>query len=105
MAYLHIPLSDFWDYSPLEIDWALKAHFNQLEMNSRLSWEQTRTQIYYSYLLTPSRKRKVSYNTFKADYLPLGFDKEEKEVDKEPITDEQFDSMHNYFKNEEGTQN
>jgi len=96
MVNLHIPLCDFWDYTPIEIDNALKIYTENKIDEIKLSWEQTRIQIYFTYLLTPSKRRKASYETFKKDYISLGFDK--KESTTEIIDDEQFASINNFFK-------
>lgn len=89
-------LSDFWDYTPIEIDYALKAYTENKIEEARLSWEQTRIHIYFHYLLTSSKRRKVSYETFKKDYIALNFDK--KEITTDVLNDEQFESIDKFFK-------
>lgn len=102
MALLQMPLSDFWDYTPREIDYALQAYHNQKLEESKTDWERTRTSIYYSYLLVPSKKRKVSYEQFKRNYLKLSWDDEGKE-NTEVIDDEAFASIHEHFKKLKGS--
>lgn len=104
MAQLNMKFWDFYDLTPIEIDYALKAHIKEIEDQVKLSWEQTRTQIYYNYLLTPSRKRKVSYSTFKKDYLKFNFDDDDK-GEKDIIDDATFETIQEIFKNKtKGTQ-
>jgi len=98
LAFLHIPLREFYDYTPIEIDYAFKAYVDQQENSVKLSWEQTRTQIYFGYLYAPSRKRKVTYNQFKKDFLPFSFDEEEN-VESLALDDEQFALMDNFIEN------
>ncbi len=105
VAYLHMPLRDFWDSTPIEIDYALKAYYESKAQEAQLTWEQTRTQIYFNYLMTPSHKRKVSYSSFKKEFLPFGFDIENEEP-KQVITDEDFAAMQNFInKKLKGPQN
>lgn len=101
MAILHMSLSEFNDYTPAEIDYALKAHSEIITSQNNLSWEQVRLQIYYSYLLTPGKKRKVTYKTFKREYLPFDFDQDKKEDDY-VLTNEDIDVMQNFFKKPKG---
>ena len=96
MAYLHIPLSDFWNYTPLEIDFAFKAYHEKALIDIKTNWERTRIQVYYAYLLTASKKRKVNYRQFKREYLPFAFDEEEP---IEAMSDETFDSINDFFNN------
>lgn len=96
MANLHIPLFDFWDYSPIEIDAALTAHYNALFEQSKITWEQTRLQIYYAYLLTPTKNTKVSFQQFKKDFIPLSFD--EILPDEPAMSDETFEDIMGLFK-------
>jgi len=103
MATLHISLWDFYDYTPIEIDYALKSYFEIVEEQNKISWEQTRLQIYYDYLLTPSKKRKVTYNTFKKDYLRFGFDNEVYN-NETIIDDDAFSVIQDYFNKIKGTQ-
>lgn len=104
VAYLHIPFTCFWDMSPIEVDFALTSYFKQVESDNHISWEQTRTSIYFAYLFTPSRRRKVSYNTFKKDFLPFHFDSDEDQEPKVVIDDDAFATMHEFMKQREGTQ-
>jgi hypothetical protein len=102
MAHLHLSLWEFYECSPIEIHYVLKSFYDHENLKNNLDWERTRTHIYFEYLFVPSRKRKVTYNTFKRDYLKLGFDSEVE--NKEPIIDdEQFGIIDNYFKEIEGT--
>jgi len=98
MAIMHITIWEFYDLTPIEVDYVIKAYIEIIESQTQLSWEQVRTQIYYNYLLTPSKKRKVSYQIFKKDYLPFSFDKDEKRSEENIIDDEAFDSIQDYFK-------
>lgn len=105
LACLHLPLKEFLDYTPIEVDFALKAYFENKDLEIRISWEQLRTQIYFSYLFTPSNKRKVSYSTFKKEFLPFSFDQDDKES-KPVLDDEAIDAIQNFFKkSEKGTKN
>lgn len=101
MVLLQMPLYEFWDYTPIEIDYALKAHKENEDRKNQIEWERTRTHVYYEYIFTQTRRRKVSYNTFKKDYFKLWFDEENKI--KEVIDDETFASINDYFKNLKGT--
>ena len=94
MAYLHISLFDFYDYTPKEIDCALKFYFDKVSEEHISSWERTRLSIYYGYIFIPSKKQKVSYDEFKRKFLPLGFDvhKEEQVID-----DDLFDNILSAF--------
>ena len=78
MSTIHIPLCDFYDYTPVEIDWALQPYYEMKSSESKTNWERTRVLIYYQYLYTPSKKNKVSYNQFKNEFLPFSFDALEK---------------------------
>jgi nucleoside-specific outer membrane channel protein Tsx len=101
MSIFHMSLSDFNDYTPIEIDNALKAYYKEETENNKLTWEQLRIQIYYSYLLTASTKSKVSYTSFKHEYMPFEFDKDTHE-EKPVIDDNTIDMIQNYFnKNKE----
>lgn len=102
MANLHMTLWDFYTYTPLDVDFALKAYFEKEKEDIKLQWEIARTHIYYEYLFVPTKKRKVSYETFKRDYLKLVFD-EEKESQTEVIDDEQFAMIQNIMKQKMGT--
>lgn len=102
MANLHMTLWDFYTYTPLDVDFALKAYFEKEKEDIKLQWEIARTHIYYEYLFVPTKKRKVSYETFKRDYLKLAFD-EEKESQTEAIDDEQFAMIQNIMKQKMGT--
>lgn len=104
MAYIYMPLNVFWNSTPIEIDLALKAYYEAKIETEKAQWERTRTQIYFNYIFTPSSKRKVSYNTFKRDFLPFKFDELDK--DKEPmIDDEAFANIQDFFKKKtEGSQ-
>lgn len=94
-------LWDFYSYTPAEIDFVFKA-FNEKEKEEiKLKWEIARTHIYYEYLFVPSRKRKVSYETFKREYLKLAFD-EDKNSNKEVMDDEEFDMIQNIMKEKTG---
>lgn len=112
MANLHIPLYEFWEYTPAEIDVAFRALNEAKFQEIKLSWEQVRIQIYYSYLLTPTKKTKVKYETFKRDYLPLFFDEKKDYSDNPLFKQEAIDEMErriermNNFKKKklEGTQ-
>jgi hypothetical protein len=94
LAYLHLPLEEFNNYTPIEIDYALKAYYENKEEENKLSWEQLRIQTYFNYLLTPSQKPKVSFITFKNDYMPFSFDKD---IDDKTsiIDDKMFEEMEN----------
>ena len=96
MALLHIPLYDFWDYTPLEIDYAFKYYSEKISIDSQIDWERTRLNIYYSYLYVPSKKQKVNYEQFKKDFLPFNFDKPKEII---PMSDETFDYIATYFDN------
>jgi len=100
MVLLQIPLSEFWDYTPIEIGYALKAYRDKEAEFSKNEWERTRTHVYYEYLFVQTRRRKVSYNTFKKDYLKLWFDEERKV--KEVMDDNTFAEIHDYFKKLKG---
>lgn len=103
MAQLHMTLWEFYELTPIEVNFALQAHAKDVESQVILSWEQTRTQIYYNYLLTPSKKRKVSYHIFKKDYLKFSFDENEKP--KEAMDDVTFNMIQDIFKKKtKGTQ-
>ena len=88
LAYLNMNLWDFYDYTPLEIDYALKAYHEKELGDIKLQWEIARTQIYYNYLLTPSRKHKVSYESFKRNYLKFGFDTD---INANEMTEEEYE--------------
>jgi hypothetical protein len=103
MVNLHISLYEFWDYTPAEIDIAFSAYNNKKSAEVQQSWEQIRTQIYYSYLFAPTGKRKVSFNHFKREYLPFSFDKENEPI--QVIDDDAFASIQDFFKKIKGTQN
>lgn len=96
LSYLHIPFYEFWDYTPIEIDYALKAYYQAKSDDDAADWERTRTSIYFSYLFVPSKRTKVTYETFRRDYLPFSTDVHEPEV---VINDEQFSDIQDYFKN------
>lgn len=105
LAYLHIPLREFYEYTPIEIDYALTVYYENKEQELKLSWEQTRTQIYYTYLFAPSQKRKVSYSTFKKEYLPLNFDNDNESKETPVIDDVTFGAIQDFFKQkDEGTE-
>jgi len=88
MALLHMSIFDFLAHTPVEIDYALKAYYDYEVEKSKTDWERFRTLIYYTYMFTPSSRRKVTYDVFKKDYLSFGFD--EKKEPAEVITDEKF---------------
>ena len=90
-------LNEFYDYTPVEIDYAFRFYYENEDQKSKIIWEQTRLKIYYSYLFSPSQKRKVTYITFKRDYLPFSFDEKDKE-DKEVIDDNTFSAIQDFFK-------
>jgi len=95
MAYLHMSIWDFLDHTPIEIDYALKAYFERVNSQNELQWEIARTQTYFEYLFVPSRKRKVSYNSFKHEFFKLNFDDKE---EKDYVTEEQFDMIQKIVK-------
>jgi hypothetical protein len=97
MARLHMSLWEFYECTPIEINYALNAHFDIVKENAQLTWEQTRTTIYYMYLLSPSKKKKVSYDIFKNEYLHLSFD-DEINNKKPAMSDEDFEQIQNFFK-------
>ena len=92
---------DFLSYTPIEIHYALQAFYEHEMEQSKGEWERFRTLIYYSYLFVPSKKRKVTYDTFKRDYLKFQFDEESKEP-SEVITHEQFMKMQEVIKKLKG---
>jgi hypothetical protein len=94
MAYLHMKVWDFWEHTPIEIDYALKSYYEQRFEDIKTDWERTRTDIYYQYLFTPTKKRKVTYSEFKKEYLRFGFD-EEKQIDV--MNDETFEAIDKIF--------
>ena len=94
-------LWDFYTYTPIDIDYALKAYYEKKNEEAKLQWEIARTQCYYEYLYVPSKRRKVSYETFKRDYLKLSFDDEIK-VKSEVIDDEQFAMIQNIMNIKKG---
>lgn len=94
LVYLHIPLYEFYDYTPKEIDIALSIYFEQEQVKNQNEWERTRLQIYYNYLLTPSRKRKVTYSSFKNELLPFTFDKK---VERDVMSDDTFKEIISLF--------
>jgi len=55
----------------------LDAYYEKSIRDESILWECVRTNVYFSYLYTPTKGSKVSYNTFKKDYFPLNTDKEE----------------------------
>ena len=67
-------MEEFLYSTQIEIDYALKAYNNIQEESDKAEWERTRTQVYYMYLLTPSKKKKATYQQFKKDYLHLNYD-------------------------------
>lgn len=100
-----MPMEEFLYSTPIEIDYALKAYRDIREENDKAEWERTRTQVYYMYLLTPSKKKKVTYHQFKKDYLHLNYDDKLKESDEPIIDDATFERMQSYFKKKpEGAQ-
>lgn len=68
-------------------------------MQSSITWEQVRTKIYFDYLFVPSKRTKVSYETFRRDYLPFSTDTFEP---VQVIDDEQFADIQDYFKKIQG---
>lgn len=103
MARLHMNLWDFYELTPIEVDYALKAYNQSLEDLARVDWERTRLSIYFNYLLTPSRKRKLSYESFKRSYIKLSFD-DNNEEETNVIDDESFAKIQNIFQNLKGNQ-
>jgi hypothetical protein len=95
-------LLDFYTYAPIEIDYVLKAYFEKVENENIGEWERVRTQIYYSYLFVPTKRRKVTYETFKRDYLKFSFDDKDKK-NEEVIDDEQFAMIQKIMKEKTGT--
>jgi hypothetical protein len=104
LAILHIPLREFYDYTPIEITYAFDAYYENKLEDIKVSWEQTRMQIYFSYLYVPSKKRKVSYESFKKEFLPLSFDDDVKEKENQ-IDDEAFATIMTMFENIQGVKN
>ena len=94
MAHLHIPLCDFYDYTPVEIDWALQAHYETKFNEIKLSWEQIRLSSYYRYLMAPSKKNKVSYNLFKKEHMPFAFD----ELENPAMNEETIEAIQDILK-------
>ena len=99
LALLHIPTSVFLDSSPIEIDYAFKAFYESKNSDVQTQWEQVRTQIYFSYMFTPSSTEKVSYDTFRRDYLPFNFDEF---APVEVLPDEDVDYLLDYMKSKTG---
>lgn len=90
-------LWDFYDLTPVEVDYIIKAYSTRVEEETKLSWEQVRTQIYYNYILTPSKKSKVTYDHFKKEYLRFPFD-EIKQSDAPVLTENDINFIQDFFK-------
>lgn len=102
MTYFRMSLWDFYSYTPIEIDYALKAYFEEKALIHKEEWERTRVGIYFNYLFTPTKRRKVTYNTFCKDYLKLNYD-DDQDLEKHEISDEEFKNIQDYFKTLPGT--
>lgn len=89
-------LWEFYDLTPIEVDYILLAYNKRIEEETKLSWEQVRTSVYYNYLMTPSSKQKVSYDHFKREYLRFPFD--ETKSDTIALTDNDINDIQDFFK-------
>lgn len=80
MATLHISANDFWNTTPSELYYALKAYSTSKIDDVKMQWEQMRTQTFYLIDIQIDKKYKMSYEKFKRQYMPFNWDEKSEQI-------------------------